>query len=132
VRAALVLSTLLLVSVAPLASATTTTTKQCTLGRDALVSVGTCAVSGYADAGIRVTIVAYDTTIGDVHVDLSNAAATPDSIEFECPLVGTSHSCVREIDTGGPDAGTWTVTGVYAGTDPLGAPAWMSVDFLTR
>ena len=130
-RALLVLGTLLFAAAAPLASATTVTTKSCTLGTSAIVSVGTCSVSGFANSGIHVKVSVDSATTGDVHVDMSNAYAFPDNIEWECALVGFSHSCTRVIDTGGQSAGTWIVSGYYSGADPSGAPVTMSVDFLT-
>lgn len=135
-RRALPLATLVLALAAPLASplasATTVTTHSCALGASAIVSTGSCSVSEYANQGVRVTIVVYDTTRGNVHVDMRDENATVDNIEWECVLTGAAHSCMRVVDTGGPNAGTWTVKGIYAGVDSLGAPATMTVDFLTN
>jgi len=112
------------------ASATTMTTKMCVLAPDALVSIGKCSVSNFANAGLRVTISADIYAHGDVHVDMANANGG--NIEFECVLDGTDHVCVRLVDTGGPNAGIWTVTGILANTDThYVAGANMTVDFLT-
>lgn len=127
-RSLALLFALMFALMAPLAAATTVTTKSCTLGSSAIVSVGTCRVSNVANAGVRVTIYAYSTTRGDVHVDMTNSNGG--SIEWECILDGSGHPCYFILDTGGPNAGVWTVTGVYAGFDRFGAPATMSVDFL--
>jgi hypothetical protein len=65
-----------------------------------------------------------------VHVDVANGVG--DRIEWECALRGTSHACLRVVDTGGANAGVWIVRGVYAGASPaFRAEATMTVDFLT-
>ena len=88
------------------------------------------ASSAFASAGLRVTVYADANATGDVHVDLANSAGG--RVEFECAIDGASRPCLRIVDTGGPNAGTWTVTGVLANADRHGfAGATMSVDFLT-
>lgn len=129
-RVLLPLATLTMLLAAPLASATTTTTKSCALAPDAFVSVGTCAVSNYADAGLSVLITAWSDTRGTAFVDMANSAGG--HITWSCTLDGTAHPCQRVIDTGGPNAGTWTVTGRYVGENPyFTAGATMKVNFLT-
>ncbi|MFA5860236.1 MAG: hypothetical protein WDA16_00935 [Candidatus Thermoplasmatota archaeon] len=129
-RVMFIVAAFVAVLVAPLASATTTTTRSCTLAPDAALSVGTCAVSGYANAGLSVLVTAWSDTRGEAFIDMANSAGG--HITWSCALDGTAHPCQRVIDTGGPNAGIWTVTGRYAGASSFfTAGATMKVNFLT-